>query len=718
MKSFVVMTYYQLMHATAMTLELGEKTNIYFIWNYLKVSDEFLDRVRDTGIFNLVVKLDQEENMGPYHAAMDNTIGLSDDEIDKIGNSIFEKYLEPYYAEKFADADFEDDIYVYNDFQRPYYFITKHFNNIIGIEDGYGSLSQQMKVHHFKGAYALVTPFLKKYYPEPLYRHRKVSRIISSCYFDDLPDYYYDKLQILDFKDIMERNKESFIQIMMKIFQLGDVEIEDEGILILTTPLSRVRYCDSIDNFLFYKKLIEKEKQNGKQIYIKPHPADSFVDYKLFEDEQVVVLPKQFPIELLEYKGIRFEKSISFGSTAIVDNLCSESITMYTGDNTPSDITSYIKEYVGKERLKLNVYVKLTGMSPDRYMNAFGFLRDKSSLETNVKFIVDRQKQEKYLNYFDPSNLNIRCREFIKMQHENGQVAYSSEAKELRIDNLKHCSYSFVATDCMDDYEIYRSIISEDKFDFFLLVDDRSTGFKSLDAIYKYTRERINFCTTFFNYTHAGQDNLSKRIMLGSGQVGDALSNHIRNRLWHCSARNFIDKDCENSIGEALFNRRDSVIHRAGLLLHEDNGEYLQIENGNIYYSEKLAWLQENCDDEDVLIRNILLLLKDYYDWATIVSPRSVRGLISNFIKSCELNEEVIIGIQNEFIEQLLKERQIEFSRTIYKEIEDFNYYKKALRRLKNSGKFYRSLRRDAISRKIRKLIKKYYIKNREENNV
>lgn len=53
------MTYYQLMHATAMTLYLNEKTNLYVISNYLKTDDSFIDRIIETGVYNKVIKIDQ-----------------------------------------------------------------------------------------------------------------------------------------------------------------------------------------------------------------------------------------------------------------------------------------------------------------------------------------------------------------------------------------------------------------------------------------------------------------------------------------------------------------------------------------------------------------------------------------------------------------------------------------------------------------------------------
>ena len=104
MKSFVVLTYYQLMHAVACALTLKEKANLYFSQNYLDISEDFLERIRETGLFYKVVGLSQKEYVVPFTEELKKTKGMSEEEIDAIGNSIFEKYLEPHYAELFKDC--------------------------------------------------------------------------------------------------------------------------------------------------------------------------------------------------------------------------------------------------------------------------------------------------------------------------------------------------------------------------------------------------------------------------------------------------------------------------------------------------------------------------------------------------------------------------------------------------------------------------------------
>ncbi|MDE8735441.1 hypothetical protein P0G10_20405, partial [Eubacteriales bacterium DFI.9.88] len=61
------------------------------------------------------------------------------------------------------------------------------------------------------------------YYPEPLYRFEKVKKNISSCNFEDIDDYYKQRLEILDFKDLFQKNKANFIRAMLQIFDLQEL---------------------------------------------------------------------------------------------------------------------------------------------------------------------------------------------------------------------------------------------------------------------------------------------------------------------------------------------------------------------------------------------------------------------------------------------------------------------------------------------------------------
>lgn len=701
MKSFVIMTYYQLMHATAMTLYLNEKTNLYVISNYLKTDDSFIDRIIETGVYNKVIKIDQEEGMEPYDLAMKKTEGMTPKEIDVIGSSIFEKYLEPAYEKMFVDADFDDEIYVYNDLQRPYYYIAKHFNNIVGVEDGYGSIAQQIKIHRFKGKYALVSPFVGKYYPRPLYKHENVRRIISSCNFENLPEYYKNKIEVLDFNELVELNREDFIKAQEIIFNIESVSIENDSILVLTQPLSRAKYCSAIENFLLFKKIIAEEKKHGKHIYVKPHPADTFVDYELLEDEQVTVIPRNFPIELLEYRGIRFSKAVSFGTTAIVDKICDECRYIYSGEVTLDKVSKAIKRYIGNEKLKLNIYIKLTDMLPDRYINAFNFCSTINGFKTRVFFVVESNNIKEYKEYFNKKHLNKRIRECTINQKSKlaKRILYRRQLRGVD-------SVPIIECDRMDDVYIYDNIIKKDSFDYFLLIDDYNDGFTTLKKINKMFDKWVKLCVACYNYTYREND-MQSQVFLGTGKVGSAYTDQVSNRVWHRSILNHIgDSD---TVGIFLGKNNDRIKVMPTILLHRAYEDYSSIEDGKDYFIKKVqSFLRENYSIE-IMENKIALIAREYYDWELIMWPKMKPELMRDFFNSTGIDSESLYRIESYFIEQFIEERKYEFNRPIYKIMDKYEHYRSGIDKYIKNGFFDRVLLLNRILNKIKKMMKKVF---------
>jgi hypothetical protein len=301
MKSFLVQTYYQLMHSIATALTLDEKPILYVTLAYLDLDEDFLELIRETGVFSLVKGINKRTDDRRFRIELRKTRGADESVIDELGNSLFETYLEPHYAEMFRDADKDDDIYVYNDFQLNYYYIQKHFKSIIGLEDGYKVLPQYIGAHKFRGDMVLLEPFIEKgYYPGPLYTSPNVTKIICNSAYEDvkLDDYYREKMVVWDYMDIIELNKEKFKEAVLHIFRLDKIDIKENSVLILGQCLDRVKYCDSVTNYMLMRKMIRSELEKGYNVYFKPHPAE-VNDARIYLDEGVTLLSQAFPVEIL-----------------------------------------------------------------------------------------------------------------------------------------------------------------------------------------------------------------------------------------------------------------------------------------------------------------------------------------------------------------------------------------------------------------------------------
>ena len=285
-----------------MALDMEERPNLYFSVNHLGIGQDFLDRIRDTGLFHDVVALDHRYVKRALNKDLAEVQDCTDDEIERIGSSLFEKHLSPYYERVFAGADPEDDLYLYNDFQLHYYYIAEHFHRIIGVEDGYGILEKQISLIEQTGIGAFNHGFGKerfvgKYWPEMQWKNPAVKTVYSSTPLtSDAPEYLKAKVKVLDYYELAGRHAEAHRKALEQIFGVEIPQLQSGCPLVLTQPLHRNKYCDGLEDFLFHRKMILEELKHADTVYVKPHPADRN-DYSVIDDGRVVVLEKRFPVE-------------------------------------------------------------------------------------------------------------------------------------------------------------------------------------------------------------------------------------------------------------------------------------------------------------------------------------------------------------------------------------------------------------------------------------
>lgn len=493
MKNFVVMTYYQLMHAIAMTIEQEEKSNLFVHVNYLGLKEEFLERIKETDVFNSVVELNQNEFLKPFISELKKTAFMTKSKIDEIGDDIFNEYLEPYFSERFAAADFNDEIYVYNDFQWYYYYIAKHFNNIVGVEDGYKTLKQQLEVHVPKGHHQLTAPFLGKYYPEPLYKYKNIKKIVSSCKFDDIDEYYKKKLEIIDYKELANKNREKFGEKLVYIFNLNNLNIKDNSCLYLAQPLDRALYCDSIDNYLLAKKIINNKVAEGKHVYIKPHPAEK-LDYRIMDNNEITVLDKSFPIEVLDYMGVKFSEGITYGSTSVDTLECIEKrkkISIGT-EKGFKGIKREIEDIIANEMFVIDVYIKMYDCDMQSICNICSFFGDVGKIKFKLHVLIEK---ENYVNYVAEFKNNYKdCFSYIKkkMRFNARKILYKKQWRILK-NNINLENIEFIESKKIDDIDLeYLNDICKAKGDYVLITNNYSDGILMKNKLIKKINNKMH----------------------------------------------------------------------------------------------------------------------------------------------------------------------------------------------------------------------------------
>lgn len=99
-----------------------------------------------------------------------------------------------------------------------------------------------------------------------------------------------------------------------KIFGVSNLDLKDynEKIILITQPLSEQGFITEEEKIDIYKKILSNYKD--EEIIIKVHPREK-TDYKKFFNCKI--LNKEFPLEILNFEGVRFKKAITLYSTAI-----------------------------------------------------------------------------------------------------------------------------------------------------------------------------------------------------------------------------------------------------------------------------------------------------------------------------------------------------------------------------------------------------------------
>lgn len=381
MKSIVVVAYYHLMHAIALAMTFEEKPILYLCVDYTKMTDDIVENIRNSGVFYDVVKLDTAEFLTDFRKEIQKTKDCTPEEIDEIGTSLFDEYIDSYYYPHFRDADFDEDIYIYTEYHLMYYSIVKHFRSIILCEDGYKVMNKRLVTFKYMGYFKRLRPFIEAgYYPKMRFECEKITKLICSGDHEGLPDELRAKVQLWDIRDIISSNRDAYRTALMKIFLKDGMQIRDGSILLIEQPLYRTRFCNDLRYYLFYKKLV-KELSEDHQVVIKPHPA-GIKHLDVFQNDNVEVVPKWVPVECLNYVDCTFDSVVTFYSAALdlMENTRTKESLYNQDEISNAGIKSYIRDYIEGERVDIGLYIYFTGVH-DRFVKEL-----RNYYENNKRF--------------------------------------------------------------------------------------------------------------------------------------------------------------------------------------------------------------------------------------------------------------------------------------------------------------------------------------------
>jgi hypothetical protein len=439
------------MWAVSHTLHSGKPTKLVIQSNNRRYGlIDKIDRIQSSGVFESVTHV--SVNLRDFWNDVIQTQDLSDSEIDELGNSIFERHLEPKFSPFFSEEDFDAVIYYAPSSFVMTYYIQKHFKNIIIYEDGYNGISGNYKRLSYEytqaiRAYKFIARFVEKgYFPTNVFTNKNVKKIISSCPFPDGPDGV--PVEERDFFAMTEENKDVFQRAMRHIFSF-DEDISDLSGYFVYGPSNLYRAYslrDKAHHYYRLTKMIGKDAiANGEKLIIKKHPGNAF-DYRLFENERTRVLPHDIPLEyysaLVEHKADVYFNEFSTSTNYVtfakkVETLCGSNELQKID---LKDIPDKIIEYVENETIGLSVF--LTAHSFDAEI---------------LKILSDYKPQKTWLD--------IKFYLIIPKEAE-------AHLDNTRMDNDR---INIMETDSFDERDIFNNIICMNMpEDYFILTDMKS----------------------------------------------------------------------------------------------------------------------------------------------------------------------------------------------------------------------------------------------------
>lgn len=401
MKNYVVMTHYQLMYAV-MHAHLYNKNNArLFISNdYINFDGINIDKILNKNIFI-------EANIFGTKSIQQDFFSALNSDNPKVA---FDEVLENHFANIFTDCK-GGTFYIFNEFQLYYYYIEKYANEIIIVEDGYGSYKQQNNILCFKGQYKEINPYIGTLFPLLHAKSPKVVKYLINVPVNEL-SVHKGLIEICDFKEMESKiNRNSLLNFYKDIYNFPD-KLNENSALLLTQPLKRANYCRTIDQMKLYKKILKEKLSQFDHIYIKPHPADD-IGYNFLVNEKVTLLSSDFPVEVFNYTETEFELTYTFGSTA-------SKIAKYSKDNislfnyqkpTHNQIARFIKKFVRGVKIEILQVVEIDdnfNFEKDEFLK---FKMPKNNSDFTYKTIIlnnsSQQINFKHKVYTDCSKYDI-----------------------------------------------------------------------------------------------------------------------------------------------------------------------------------------------------------------------------------------------------------------------------------------------------------------------
>lgn len=254
----------------------------------------------------------------------------------QVKNSLLKKFYLLFYRKKLIDI-FDKKYHIYERYGHilkcskinlfwgyhplSRYIMIKH-NNIKFIEEGNGVYYTNRKYRFIKNIVRKIIGLpdingtgdnikeIEVSYPNRLIEElQSKAKVLNLCKLEK-------GLNNLEKKEILSVYFDDKYHFIEKYFDLENLA------LLITQPFSEDGDMSENEKIKLYRKILEKLSVKNYNILIKSHPREKTEYQKIFKGKNILILPKDFPLELVNLLGNSIKIGITVSSTALKNLNC------------------------------------------------------------------------------------------------------------------------------------------------------------------------------------------------------------------------------------------------------------------------------------------------------------------------------------------------------------------------------------------------------------
>lgn len=207
------------------------------------------------------------------------------------------------------------------------------------IEDGLGNYTDLKMPYRFKHPkFANFLGFYFKFFREGFGTHENIRKVYLTK--EGCPDIISSKAEVINPEELWNQKSDEEKNTILDIFNIRDIisQIDDGSVVLITQPFSEDDRFSLEEEMSIYKQFLDKYPN----LVIKTHPRESKDYHKLLGDD-IVVIDKPFPMELLKFVGVKISKIVTVSSTVAVNFKDDCEIEIYDGETSSKVINEGIK---------------------------------------------------------------------------------------------------------------------------------------------------------------------------------------------------------------------------------------------------------------------------------------------------------------------------------------------------------------------------------------